>query len=158
MKKLILLGLIAVMFACKSKSATETKTDWKTASKLNGSWTLTKVTNPGSDYFKINSFMIADSHCFEGSRWKLVSNNNKGDVSMSNSAAGCPSVSSPITWFINKDNQFVLKILNAGEKSKKAREGYVLNVANITGSSFELVDAVDIAGKKGNVVYHFDKN
>jgi hypothetical protein len=63
--------------------------------------------------------MIADSHCFEGSRWKLVSNNNKGDVSMSNSAAGCPSVSSPITWFINKDNQFVLKILNAGEKSKK---------------------------------------
>lgn len=159
MKKIILLGMLAMLaFGCKSKSATTTKVDHKSEHMMNGSWTLTKVTNPASDYIKVSSFELADSHCLEGSRWKLVANNNKGDMSMSNSASGCPSFSSPITWFLNKDGQFVLKILNAGEKAKKVRDGYVLSVANQSSTSFELIEMVDVAGKKANVVYHFDKN
>jgi len=158
MKKIILTLMIAAMaFGCKSKSPTETKTDWKSAKNINGNFTLTKVTNPGSDYIKINSFDLADSHCFEGSSWKFVSNNNKGNMSLA-SATDCPSFSSDITWYLNKNGQFVLKILNAGEKAKKVRAGYVLDVANLTASSFELIDMVDVAGKRSNVTYHFEKN
>src|SRR6478672_3750818 len=127
MKKVFLLLLMAVMtFACKSKSPTETKVDRKAAHMMNGSWTLTKVTNPASDYIKVNSFELADSKCFEGSKWKLVSNNNKGEMSISNPGSDCPAFSSPITWYLNKDGQFVLKILNAGEKARKVRDGYIL--------------------------------
>ena len=146
-----------LVLGCKSKSATETKLDRKSASMMNGTWTLSSVTNPGSGYIKVNTFQLADSKCFEGSRWKLVSNNNKGDMSLSNSGADCPAFSSPITWFINKNGQFVLKVLNAGEKAKKVRDGYVLDVANQTESSFELIDMVDVNGRKANVVYRFDK-
>ncbi|HEY0091603.1 MAG TPA: hypothetical protein VGB43_03865, partial [Flavobacterium sp.] len=105
-----------------------------------------------------NSFQLADSKCFEGSSWKLISNNDKGEMSLSNAGADCPAFSSPITWFLNKDGQFVLKVLNAGEKARKVRDGYVLGVANQTESSFELIDMVDVGGKKANVVYHFVKN
>ncbi|HEX9979434.1 MAG TPA: lipocalin family protein [Flavobacterium sp.] len=158
MKKLILFVMFGLLvLGCKSKSATETKLDRKSASMMNGTWTLSSVTNPGSGYIKVNTFQLADSKCFEGSRWKLVSNNNKGDMSLSNSGADCPAFSSPITWFINKNGQFVLKVLNAGEKAKKVRDGYVLDVANQTESSFELIDMVDVNGRKANVVYRFDK-
>ncbi|RZJ36108.1 MAG: hypothetical protein EOO51_01800 [Flavobacterium sp.] len=159
MKKLMYLCLIALAIsACKSKSATETGLNLKQQKMMNGSWTLTAVTTPANNYIKVNTFEIADSKCFEGSKWKLVSNNNKGEMSLSNGAADCPAFSSPITWFRNKNNQFVLKILNAGEKARKVRDGYVLDVANQTENSFELIDMVDVAGKKANVVYHFEKN
>jgi hypothetical protein len=69
--------------------------------------------------------------------------------------AGCTSFSSPIRWFVNKDGQFVLKVLDAGIKAKKVREGYVLNVANQSESSFQLVDKIDVGGKITNVVYQF---
>lgn len=159
MKKLIFLAIFAMMiFACKSKSPTDTKLDRKSASMMNGTWTLDKVTTPTSNYIKVNAFQLADAQCFEGSRWKLVSNNNKGEMSLSNPGSECPAFSSPLTWFLNKDGQFVLKLLNAGEKARKVRDGYVLGVANQTATSFELIDMVDVGGSKANVVYHFVKN
>jgi hypothetical protein len=158
MKKILLTLMVAIMaLGCKSSSAVETKTDYKTARKINGNFTLTTVTNPGSDYIKVNSLQLADSKCFEGSKWKFVSNNNKGNMSLA-PAANCPSFSSDITWYLNKEGQFVLKVLSAGEKAKKLHEGYVFDVANVTDTSFELIDMVDVAGKKSNVTYHFQKN
>lgn len=159
MKRIMLLAIVAVMtFACKSKSPTSVKLDQKSERMMDGNWTLTTVTNPASDYIKVNSFQLADSQCFEGSKWKFVANNNKGDMALASSAAGCPSFSSPITWYRNKNNQFVLKVLNAGEKARKVRDGYVLDVANQTETSFELIDMVDLGGKKANVIYRFEKN
>lgn len=158
MKRLLTLAVLAVVMAgCKSTSATGTKLDNDMERKLNGSWTLTKVTNPGSDYIQVNSFQLADSKCFEGSQWKFVDNNNKGEMSLPG-GGNCPSFSSPITWFINKEGQFVLKVLNAGEKAKRVRDGYVMTVANATGSSFELIDQVNIGGSNGSVRYYFQKN
>jgi hypothetical protein len=153
------MGIFALCISivgCKSKSATSTKVDNKTERMLKGEWVITSVGTPASNFVKVNSFQIADSKCFEGSIWKLVSNNNKGAMSFSD-VTGCPSFSSDITWFLNKDGQFVLKILNADEKAKKVREGYVLDIANVTENSFELIDMVDVAGKKSSVIYHFDK-
>jgi hypothetical protein len=156
MRKIILICTLAVlMFACKSKSVTSTNTDRKAQVAMKGNWTINAVTYPGSEYIKVNSFQLADSECFVGSTWKFVSNNNKGNMALTK--ANCMSFSSPITWFVNKDGQFVLKVLNAGEKARKVREGYVLNVANQTESSFQLIDKIDVGGKMTNVVYQFQK-
>ncbi|HEU4495954.1 MAG TPA: hypothetical protein VFR70_02775 [Flavobacterium sp.] len=156
MKKLILLGALAAAFvSCKTTSATNTKTDTSSQVAIKGNWVISSVNYLGSDYIKVNSFQIADSKCFEGSTWKFISNNNKGDMALTKT--GCAAFSSPITWFVNKDGQFVLKILNAGEKARKVREGYVLAVANQSENSFQLIDQIDVGGKMTNVVYQFSK-
>lgn len=69
----------------------------------------------------------------------------------------CPAFSSPIVWSVNKESQFVLKILDAGEKAKKVRDGYVLRLANQTETSFQLIDNVNIAGQNKEVIYQFEK-
>ncbi|HEX8577318.1 MAG TPA: lipocalin family protein [Flavobacterium sp.] len=158
MKKTIVLFLLAtaILTGCKTTSATNTKVDNKSAVAMKGNWIINSVTYPGSEYIKVNSFGLADSKCFEGSTWKFISNNNKGEMALAGGAT-CGSFSSPITWFVNKQGQFVLKILNAGEKAKKVRDGYVLNVRNQTPSSFELVDMINVGGKSTDVVYQFQK-
>lgn len=159
MKKYLLTGLFAIMLVvtgCKSNSAVGTKVDRSSANLLKGNWVITSVTFPGSDYIKVNSFELADSKCFEGSTWTFVPNNDKGTMNIN--SASCSSFSSPITWYINKDGQFVLKVLNAGEKAKKVREGYILGVANQSENSFQLVDRINVGGSTENVVYQFQKN
>lgn len=157
MKKLLLLSALALFFvSCKSTSATNTAVNNKSERMMKGDWTISAVSYIGSDYIKVQSFGLADSKCFEGSTWKFISNNNKGEMALNK--ADCMSFSSPISWFVNKDGQFVLKVLNAGEKAKKVRDGYVLAVANQTETSFDLIDMVVIGGKSTNVVYKFQKN
>jgi hypothetical protein len=123
---------------------------------IKGNWTITSVNYPSSEFIKVNSFGLADSNCFVGSTWQFISNNNKGEMTLTN--ANCPSFSSPITWFVNKNGQFILKVLNAGVKAKRVRDGYVLDVANQTESEFQLVDKINVGGKMTNVVYQFSKN
>lgn len=156
MKKIILLfGLAIIAFSCKSTSATSTKLDRKSQVNIKGDWTITSITYPNQEYIKINSFSLADSQCFIGSSWKFVSNNNKGNMNISK--AECPSFTSPITWFINKEGKFVMKVLNAGEKAKRLRDGYVLSVANQTETTFQLVDRISVGNKQEDVVYQFTK-
>lgn len=156
MKKVIVLCALAiVMFACKSTSITSTNTNRQSQVAMKGNWVISAVTYPGSQYIKVNSFQIADSECFVGSTWKFVSNNNKGEMALTK--MGCPAFSSPITWFVNEEGQFVLKVLDADIKAKKVREGYILYVANQTDTSFQLVDKIDVGGKITDVVYQFQK-
>ncbi len=69
----------------------------------------------------------------------------------------CTAFSSPITWFINSQGQFILKILDAGEKARKVRDGYILYIANQTETSFQLIDKINVGGKMTDVVYQFQK-
>lgn len=148
--------MLTIFFvSCKSKSVTNTAVDNKTERMMKGNWVISSVTYPGSEYIKVQSFDLADSQCFEGSTWKFISNNNKGDMALMKQ--DCMSFSSPISWFVNKDGQFVLKVLNAGEKAKKVRNGYILNMANQTENSFQLVDKINVGGNMTNVVYQFEK-
>lgn len=156
MKKILLLLSISVFLCgCKSKSVTNTKVDNKTERVIKGNWSITAVNYPSSEYIKVNSFDIADSKCFLGSTWKFISNNNKGSMALTN--ASCLTFTSDITWFINKEGQFVMKVLSAGEKAKRVRDGYVLNVANVTETSFQLVDKINVGGKMTEVIYQFQK-
>ena len=158
MKKLIMLCVFTVLlYSCKSQSVTNTKVDNKVERMMKGNWTITSVDFTGSEVMTVNSFEIADSKCFEGSTWKFISNNNKGEMMLNNVSASCPSFSSPISWFVNKEGQFVIKILDAGVKAKKARDGYVLDMGTMTENSFQLIDRVMIGGKSTAVVYQFQK-
>ena len=156
MRKLLLLSMLTLFFvSCKSKSVTNTAVDNKTERMMKGNWVISSVTYPGSEYIKVQSFDLADSQCFEGSTWKFISNNNKGEMALMKQ--DCMSFSSPISWFVNKEGQFVLKVLNAGEKAKKVRDGYILNMANQSENSFQLVDKINVGGNMTNVVYQFEK-
>ena len=148
-------ALAVLILSCKSKSATDTKLDSKTQVAMKGNWTVSSVTYPNSNVIKVNSFELADSQCFVGSKWKFVSNNNKGNLSLN--SPKCTSYSTPITWFVNKDKQFILKILDES-KAKKVKDGYVLKVANLTDNSFQLIDQIDVAGKATDVIYQFNRN
>ena len=157
MKKMILvLSISLFMIGCKSKSVTNSKVDNKTERVIKGNWSIANVSYPGSEFIKVNSFDIADSKCFVGSTWKFISNNNKGTMALTN--ASCTSFASDITWFINKEGQFVMKVLSVGDKAKRVRDGYVLNVANVTETSFQLVDKINVGGKMTDVIYQFQKN
>lgn len=156
MKKFILLiAMSGLILSCKSNSATNTKLDSKTQVGMKGNWTISSVTYPNSNVIKVTSFDLADSKCFVGSSWKFISNNNKGNFSLN--SASCTAYSTPITWFINKEGQFVMKILDES-KAKKVKSGYVLRVANLTDNSFQLIDNIDVAGKSTDVVYQFSRN
>lgn len=166
MKKTITLMIAAVLlFACKSTSGTttpapansglNTKLDKSSQVAIKGDWQITNVTYPGSDYIVVNSFGIADSKCFVGSTWHFISNNNKGNMALTK--AGCPAFNSPIVWSVNKDGQFILKVVYAGEKAKKVREGYALRVANQTETSFQLIDNINVGGQNKDVTYQFEK-
>jgi hypothetical protein len=158
MKKLFFLtALSLVLFSCKTSSVTAKKLDKSAQVAIKGNWVLTSVSYPGSEYIKVNSFDIADSKCFEGSTWKFVSNNNKGNMALTK--YDCPVFSSPITWFINAEGEFILKVLDAGEKAKRVRAGYILHVANQSDDSFQLVDKDNnVAGKSIDVVYQFQRS
>lgn len=157
MKKVLILLLSAVFFiSCKPKqTVASTKLDNKSEVAIKGNWTISSVTYPGSDYIKVTSFEIADSKCFVGSTWKFISNNNKGEMALTNSS--CTSFSSPITWYINKDGNFVMKIINE-TKAKKVLDGYILRVANQTETSFQLIDKANVGGKMIDVIYQFQRN
>jgi hypothetical protein len=157
MKKVLLLLVFAIAFVgCKPKqTVVNTKLDYKAASVIKGNWNVSNVSYPGSDYIKVTSFDIADSKCFVGSVWNFIPNKNKGNMALNSST--CTSFTSPITWYINKDGDFVMKIINE-TKSKKVTEGYVLKVANVSENSFQLIDKINVGGKLVDVVYEFQKS
>jgi hypothetical protein len=157
MKKTVILLLLAVIFVgCKPKQTiVNTRLDTKSEEAIKGNWTITSVSFPGSDYIKVNSFDLADSKCFVGSTWKFISNNNKGEMALT--SASCTAFSSPITWYINKEGNLVMKIIN-GTKAKKVLEGFILTIANSTETGFQLIDKVNVGGQFVNVVYQFNKN
>ncbi|TGD57932.1 lipocalin family protein [Flavobacterium humi] len=157
MKKIILLfTLVILAVSCKTPApAASTTVDRRSQVAIKGNWTIVSVTYPGSDMFKVKSFDIADAKCFEGSTWKFVSNNDTGEMALTQ--AGCPAFSSPIKWYVNKDSQFVLKFLGEGVKAKKQQVGYILRIDDQTMESFKLIDNINIGGKLTNVVYQFRK-
>ncbi|NCT10001.1 MAG: hypothetical protein GW772_07990 [Flavobacteriia bacterium] len=157
MKKVIVFSLLTVIFlSCKSsQSVVNTKLDNRTEVALKGDWMITSVEFPSSDYFNITSFNIADSKCFEGSEWRFISNNNKGEMMLKQ--GNCTDFNSQITWYINKEGFMVLKFLTEGIKSKHTETGYVLKLASVTENMFQLIDKVNLAGKTVNIMYNFER-
>jgi hypothetical protein len=163
-KSLLVCILAAMVFACKSapvepaapvSNAPTSKLDKSTQVGMKGNWQITSVSYPGSEYIKVNSFNLADSKCFIGSTWNFISNNNKGTMTLN--SPNCTAFTSAITWYVNKEGQFVLKILDEGLKSKKVKTGFVLAVANQSENSFQLADKISVGNNPTSVVYQFQR-
>jgi hypothetical protein len=155
MKKIILITAVSfLIFSCKSNSTTSTKIDSKAQMAIKGDWRVSSVSYPGSEVIKVTSFDLADSKCFVGSTWKFISMSNKGSMSLN--SPSCTSYSTPISWFVNKEGQFILKILDEA-KPKTVKSGYILSVANQTNSSFQLIDKINVGGTLTDVVYQFQR-
>ena len=157
MKKIVFIIVMSVFaLACKPKqTVTNTKLDNKSERLIKGEWQISSVSYVGLDVFKVTSFNIADAKCFEGSQWNFVSNNNTGEMALNK--ASCVTYGSRITWFINKDGNFVMKFLNEGVKAKHTPGGYVLRVANQSETSFQLIDRASVGSNSAEIVYQFDK-
>ena len=157
MKKAVFIIVMSIFaLACKPKqTVTNTKLDNKSERLIKGDWQVSSVSYVGSDVFKVTSFNIADAKCFEGSQWSFVSNNNTGEMVLNKS--NCVTYGSRITWFINKDGNFVMKFLTEGSKAKHTAGGYVLRVANQTETSFQLIDRASVGSNTAEIVYQFDK-
>jgi hypothetical protein len=167
MRKILLVCTLAILvFACKSapavpatptpvSNAPTSKLDKTSQVGMKGNWQITNVSYPGSEYIKVNSFNLADSKCFIGSTWNFISNNNKGTMTLN--SPNCTAFTSAITWYVNKEGQFVLKILDEGLKSKNVKTGFVLGVANQSENSFQLIDKINVGGKSTDVVYQFQR-
>ena len=157
-KFLLLLALPFLLFACKSSAPSANlspKPNRHTQAGIKGDWQITNVSYAGSEYFKVNSFQIADSKCLIGSKWNFISNNNKGSLVLTRS--DCPAFSSPIVWSISKDGKFGLKFVEAGVKSKKVVRGYLLRISNQSEASFQLIDIVNAGGQNKEITYQFEK-
>ena len=156
MKKIILVVLVIFAVGCKSKEkVVGTKLDRSTEIAIKGNWVLSSVAYEGSEYIKVTSFNIADSKCFEGSDWSFVANNNKGKMALNN--ANCSSYASDVTWYINKEGNFVMKFLTEGVKAKHNTSGYILGVNVQSKEQFQLVDKINVGNKMVDVVYQFNK-
>ncbi len=155
---MLFLATISMSIGCKTTaSAVNTKLDNKTEKMLKGNWTISAINYTGANLFKVTSFNIADSNCFIGSNWSFISNNNKGQMSLNNPSTSCVDFNSPTTWYINKEGNFVLKIINS-HKAKNVNNGFVLNINNLTQTSFDLVDKINVAGSIKNITYSFQRN
>ncbi len=157
MKKTVFIMVMSIFaLACKPKqSVTSTKLDNKSERMIKGDWIISSVKYVGSDVFKVTSFNIADSKCFEESLWTFVSNNNTGEMVLNK--ANCAAYGSQITWYINKDGNFVMKFLTEGVKAKHTASGYVLRIANQTETSFQLIDRAAVGSNSAEIVYQFEK-
>lgn len=157
MKKTVFILVMSIFaLACKPKqTVTNTQLDNKSERLIKGDWQISSVSYVGSDLFKVTSFNIADSKCFEGSQWNFVSNNNTGEMALNKS--NCVTYGSRITWFINKEGNFVMKFLNEGVKAKHTTGGYVLKVANLSENSFQLIDRAPVGNNSAEIVYQFVK-
>ena len=155
-KTLFMLLFLTAVIGCKSTSIVNTKLDNKTERMLKGNFTISSINYPGSDYFKVNSFNLADSKCLIGSDWSFISNNNKGEMKLNSPDTACKDYSSPITWYINKEGKFVFKFTN-DYKAKEVNNGFVLSINNITETSFDLVDKINVAGQTKDITYSFQR-
>lgn len=152
MKKLVLLSFVGLALAsCKPTM------DKQSQYGIKGDWTLTSVSHIGGEFVKVTSFNIADAHCFNGSQWKFVSNNNTGVVSLSGGNS-CPMFESNFKWFVNPNGEFEFKFVDAGLKAKNVTTGYKMKVKNQTATSFDLIDNFYVDGQGYDVTYHFVKN
>ncbi len=150
MKKILLILTSLLLIYCKSNTANQL--DKKAEVLMKGNWIIQSVTSP--EYFKVNSFEVADSKCLEKSEWKFVSNNNKGTMKLAKS--DCPSYETNITWYVNREGNVVLKFLD-DQKARKVTSGYVLKLANQTETSFDLIDNASVGSNKAEIIYKFTK-
>lgn len=153
-----ILSIISIAIICFSSSCVRHKTN---GVNLNGQWIVSDVhlegANNASNY-KITMFDDVSSACLVGSEWFLTESGNATyTITQSNDCAGGAR---PIHWSLLNSNgvqYFQFKNIDAA-KARKVKDGYRLELSNVTNSGFTLREPTQIDNNTtAYVVLNFTK-
>ena len=157
MKKITLLLIVTVLLtACGSG-----KVEREARKTLNGDWTLTEISYPGSSgEFDVTLFADATATCLKNSDWNFVSNNNTGYYVPVNPQ--CNTDLRYFIWAVNKvdgtgNYDFLLKPTNADHKSTTGNQGYRINIVSLTGTGMIWEHTVNFEGEPFTIRMNFIK-
>jgi len=164
MKKLLYLALTLFIVSCSStQSSGESSATTKISKKtLKGTWEVTNIRFVGDKgLYKANLFDIADSPCFNGSKWVFIPNNGSGKFTIP-SAAHCEESTHRIHWSLYEPGdgsyQFQFKFVNDKNKPlDAANRGYRSKIDQLDTNHMVMRVATTYQGNPFDVVLTFSK-
>ena len=158
MKKLFILGFVAVLLAACGPS----KTAKEARKTFDGEWTLTSVTYPNSSgEFDVTLLNDANASCFENSTWDFVSNNNRGEYTVQ--GGDCDQGPRNFIWSIDEENtpdgifDFLLKPTDEDYKSTTGDQGFRMNLKLLSGDQMVWEQSVMLEGSPFVIRMNFSK-
>lgn len=157
MKKIFALICLSVLFV----SCSTTKIERQSMRTLDGNWSLSDISYPGSSGFvDVTLFNTAQMNCFQNSSWNFVSNNNTGNFVLY--GADCPSGEQEFAWNIetteNNTYNFTLKPLTKGVNPQKIRQGYRMEITQLNDFNMTIQQTVNYNGEPFVIQMNFIKN
>ncbi|MBZ9631750.1 lipocalin family protein [Salegentibacter sp. LM13S] len=158
MKKLFILGFVAVLLAACGTS----KTAKEARKTFNGNWTLTSVTYPNSSgEFDVTLLNDANASCFENSTWNFVSNNNRGAYNVQ--GTNCSGGQRYFIWSIDEENtpegifDFLLKPTDEDYNSTTGDQGFRMNLKSLSETQMVWEQSVMLEGSPFVIRMNFSK-
>ncbi|PJX28446.1 hypothetical protein CAP47_01010 [Psychroflexus sp. S27] len=157
MKRIFALICLSVLFVSCSTS----KIERQSMRSLDGDWTLTDISYPGSSgLVDVTLFNTASMNCFQNSSWNFVSNNNTGNFVLYGS--DCPSGEQNFAWNIETTESntynFTLKPLTKGVNPQKINKGYSMEITQLNDFNMTTRQTVQYNGAPFIVQMEFSKN
>jgi hypothetical protein len=151
MKKLMFKGIISIFLFYSCSSSNPTAVNRPLQKDVRGTWSLDNVSYSES-MVKVKAFDEYDAQCLKNSAWYFVANNNSGNFTLPGEA-NCPNRTQNFTWYIDKQDMFILKLLNEGDKARKVTTGTTYLFQSISGNEFKLSQTISGI----TITYHFTK-
>ncbi len=145
------IGILSMFFFYSCSSTNPTAVNRPSQRDIRGTWNLDKVTY-SETMVKVKAFDAYDAQCLTNSTWYFIANNNTGNFTLSG-GAGCPSGVQNFTWYVDKQDMFILKLLNEGDKARKVTTGTTYLFKNISENEFNLSQVISGV----TITYHFTK-
>lgn len=158
MKKILIVFLLAgVMVSCGT-----TKMERQTTKTLQGDWSLTDISYPGSDGFvDVTMFNDANVNCLLNSDWHFIANNNHGTYQLFKS--DCEPGIRRFRWNVieNSDNgkfYFTLKPIQGKENARAVDSGYRMELVRLNATQMIWEESVVYNGDTFLIRLNFSKN
>lgn len=156
MKKLLALLLFSTLLvACGSSKVVK-----ESRKEIKGYWSLEEIAYSESGKFNVTIFNDTSSECMEGTSWRFIPNNNRGNYEVQNS--DCPTGTRHFIFDIQEINSetglydFLLKPTD--EKYKSGTNiGFRLRLAKMTSNSMQWEQTVSLEGEPFTIYMNFSK-
>lgn len=154
MKKLSLILSLIILGACAG-----TKTVRQSKKVIRGEWTLNAVTYSEDGLFTIKLLQDASKDCFEGSDWKFVGNNNRGNYNINKS--GCVNGNRNFIFTVQDTESegiqdFLIKPTDEKYRSE-TNKGFRLTLTQLTDTYMQWQQTVNVEGRPFKINMNFTK-
>ncbi|MCH9660353.1 MAG: lipocalin family protein [Bacteroidetes bacterium] len=155
--------LAIIAFACLAVSCGTPKTVIQSKKVMKGYWTLTNITYSEAGTFNVQLLNDTSRECFEGSTWRFIPNNNSGLYTINDS--NCPTGDRNFIFTVQEMDgdsglyDFLLKpTTKLGKADKGSSTGFRLRLAQLSESSMQWTQTVQVDGKPFTISMNFSKN